>query len=344
MLPQLDTIQTPPKISLANLPSPLRRLDTLSNRTGKNIWLKCDDQTGFVLGGNKVRKLEYLLAAAKEKGSGVVITCGGVQSNHCRATAYACAQLGLKCHLILRNDLGYRMTPSVGQANHFLDQLAGASFELHDPKTYTALLDTLFKEAEQRFIVQGLIPYAIPTGGSNGLGVWGYLKAFEEICQQCEQNSFTPEYIVCASGSGGTQAGLSLGAHLHSDLIKVLAFAVCDNAAYFDNKVRSDIRAWAECAGIENDEAASLSARVPVHTNDSYIGPGYARSYPELYACISTLAKSEGLVLDPTYTGKAFFGMLSELTSPLLSQAENIVFVHTGGGFGLFPHASEFTE
>lgn len=339
MLPQY-----PPRVSLANLPTPLRRLDKLSSRYKKNLWLKSDDQSGFVLSGNKVRKLEFLLADALNKGVDLVITCGGVQSNHCRATAFACAQLGLKCHLILRNDPGYLSAPSIGQANHFLDQLCGASYDLYEPREYVASQAQLFKRAEQSFASKGLMTYSIPTGGSNGLGVWGYLNAYDELLEQSKEQGFHPDLIVCASGSGGTQAGLTLGRHIHKSSTRVLAFAVCDSEKYFDRKVRADIKEWSVTCETYANQASSLISELIVETNDHYIGPGYAVAYPELYDCIAMVAKSEGVLLDPTYTGKAFHGMLSELEAGAYADCENIVFIHTGGAFGLFPHAAHFVD
>ncbi len=334
--------QRPPKVSLANLPTPLRRLHRLSAKYEKNIWLKADDQSGYILSGNKVRKLEYLLADAKNKGATAVITCGGIQSNHCRATAFACAQLSLRCHLILRNDPGFKGRSSVGQGNHFLDQLSGASHEIYEGDDFAKKLPSLFISAETRLAHEDHLVYSIPTGGSNGLGVWGYLSAFEELIEQCQSQSFEPELIVCATGSGGTQAGLTLGQHLCGHEAEVLAFAVCDNAEYFDRKVRRDAYDWALAVGEDDQFASELASSLHVQTNDAYIGPGYAEPYPELYDCIAELARSEGVLLDVTYTGKAFYGLLQELESERLKRFKNIVFVHTGGGFGLFPHAPQF--
>lgn len=292
-----------------------------------------------------MRKLEFLLADALSKGADTVITCGGIQSNHCRATAFACAQLGLQCHLILRNDPGYQGDSSAGLGNHFLDQLSGATIELYEPKNYARNLDSLFDNAEKRFSAQGHQSYCIPTGGSNGLGVWGYIQAVEELQLQLQSMGIEPDFIVCASGSGGTQAGLTLGAHLRGVSGKVIGMAVCDSADYFDQKVRADVEACARLSGSSEQDAISLSQhQLDVRTIDGYIGPGYAKADSDIYQCIREMACEEGLMLDPTYTGKAFFGMLKEIEQGQFSSARDIVFVHTGGGFGLFPHAAYYTS
>ena len=333
----------PPKISLASLPTPIRKLSRLSEREGgPNIWLKEDYLTGFTLSGNKVRKLEYLLADALSKGATHVITCGGIQSNHCRATAFACAQLGLKCALILRNDPGYGGDSSRGQANHFLDAIAGAIVDIHPVKEYQKGLQGLFDSAAEKIRLEGGTAYCIPTGGSNGLGVWGYVECVHEIQQQCRDLHVSPDLLVCASGSGGTQAGLCLGL-LDSALdAEVHAYAVCDSAAYFDKKVRADISACCWGAGMSEEAVSSVLGALKIETNENYIGPGYAQASDDVYEFIQDMAVLEGLLLDPVYTGKAFFGMVSELRQGKFAHMKDILFVHTGGGFGLFSHAKHF--
>jgi len=334
------------KISLASTPTPIRKLSRLSAHIGgPNIWLKEDYLTGFTLSGNKVRKLEYLLGDAIAKGCSDVITCGGIQSNHCRATAFACAQLGLRCHLILRNDSGFNNQSSGGQANHFLDFLAGAEIHLYEASDYQGNLSRYFSELENSIgETSGRKAYSIPTGGSNGLGVWGYIECVEEIKQQTADLDICPEVIVCASGSGGTQAGLTLGCHLHEIQTEVHAFAVCDSAEYFTNKVKEDITACASLSEQSDREIESLLSSLNINTNDDYIGPGYAKTQSEVYECIRDLATLEGVLLDPVYTGKAFFGMLSELKQKYFGDIQDILFIHTGGGFGVFPHAGFYSD
>lgn len=323
----------PSKISLANLPTPLRKLSRLSKNYPASIWLKSDDQSGFALSGNKVRKLEYLLADAIEKGATDIITCGGVQSNHCRATALACSRMGLRCHLILRRDNDQPNDQPL--ANHFLDLLAGAKVDIYSKHGFPAKLGQRFAEKENEIKRNGGVPYSIPTGGSNGLGVWGYLEAISELKKQCEDLGVRPDLIVCASGSGGTQAGLTLGSYIQWD-VPVLGFAVCDSADYFYRKIQSDVGSWCEISGISPADAQSLLANLSIETNENYIGPGYAKAAPEVFRCIQELAQNEGIILDPIYTGKAMYGLLSELENGNLSKYKNIIFIHTGGAFGLF--------
>lgn len=334
----------PRRVSLANLPTPLRPLERLSRALGgPRIWLKCDDLTGSGLSGNKVRKLEFLLADALDQGADTIITSGGLQSNHCRATALACARLGLRCILLLREGDTARSTEdSKREGNLFLSALAGAELRVVPRAEYLTRLPALFDEVEQAVRASGGRPYAIPTGGSNGIGLWGYLQAGLEIHADCRAVGIAPRAIVCATGSGGTQAGLSLAAHFwpeRAQAPEILGMAVCDSAQWFQNKAREDIAAWASAAGLPAAAREALPEAVRVRTLDAYIGPGYAQPYPEVLALIRRLAREEGVLLEPVYTGKAFHGMLEEIRHGRLRDCEDIVFVHTGGVFGLFPYA-----
>lgn len=329
----------PPKLPLALLPSPFRALDRISSHLdGPRIWIKNDDMTGSLLSGNKVRKLEYTLARAKEEGCDTLITCGGLQSNHCRATALAGAKLGFKVHLILRGQ-----DAPEPEGNLFLDRLAGANISVYSPQEYTAKLNEIFKTWIAHYEAQGHRAFAIPTGASDGIGIWGYIEASRELQKDFEREQIKPELVVCATGSGGTQAGLTLGFALQEIPLRVVGMAVCDSEQYFFEKAQADIRSWAEhLPKGQFDRIASIVERVAVETNAAYIGPGYSLAYKEVYDTISLLAKEEGEVLDPVYTGKAFHGLLSEIKNGNFSHYKNIVFVHTGGIFGLFPYRHAF--
>lgn len=331
----------PPKLSLANLPTPYRRLTHIGS---SQIWIKNDDQSGSVLSGNKVRKLEFLLAQAKAQGATRVITCGGLQSNHCRATALACSQLGLKCSLLLRDNVGNSAThgkplPPVG--NILLDQLAGADIHVVPAREYLANLEQKFSELAAQYESLGESVYCIPTGGSNGHGVWGYVQCCEELARDFDQCGHVPSLIVCAAGSGGTLAGLALGCALLNIPARVLGFAVCDNRQYFLNKVISDIRECMEACGMKIAEQEAILNRLNYDVNDAYIGPGYARSYPEMMQCIRSSARNYGEVFDPVYTGKAFHGCMREIEQGNIDD-QHIAFIHTGGVFGLQAFAEEF--
>ncbi|MEZ5529087.1 MAG: D-cysteine desulfhydrase family protein [Porticoccaceae bacterium] len=318
-------ISLPDKLELAQTPTSLQLLSRLSAELGTRIWVKRDDMTGCAISGNKVRKLEFVLAQAMAEGADTLITCGGLQSNHCRATAILGAQLGLKVHLILRGD-----APDQLDGNLLLDSLAGAEISCYPLSQYRHLPE-LFEQCSDHYRQQGRKPFLIPTGASDGIGAWGYINATMELAQQLKAQSVDPSAIICASGSGGTQAGLTLGCALTGLNIPVIGFAVCDDAAYFQAKVREDMRDWHQ----RYQQSLDVDA-LDIHVNDSHIGPGYAKATPEVFATICRLAALEGLILDPVYSGKAFHGMLQEIATGQLQKAKEVVFVHTGGLFGLF--------
>src|SRR5690606_6932263 len=297
------------------------------NSDGPRIWVKRDDLTGSVLSGNKVRKLEFALAQAQADGCDAIVTCGGLQSNHCRATALLCAQLGLHCSLVLR---GESQPPHDG--NLLLDYLAGADVHQFPLAVYQKHLDSLLADTAAQLRAQGKSPFVIPTGASDGIGVWGYIAASAELRDDFAHHGIAPEHIVCATGSGGTQAGLTAGVAVHGLTAKVWGVAVCDDEAYFKQKVRADLQDW------KRRYRHSLDVdTLGVHVIDGYVGPGYAKADTDVFETIKYVARSEGLVLDPVYTGKAFHALLMELKRGRFAGCKDIVFVHTGGIFGVFP-------
>lgn len=321
----------PPRLDLAARNTPLQPLHRFCDAHDLPlIWVKRDDLTGSVTGGNKIRKLEFTLAKAKAEGADVLITCGGVQSNHCRATALLGAQLGFKVHLILRGD-----KPRTPQANLMLDTIAGATISYHPATDYHRGLSELFAETAASYEAQGLKTYMIPTGASDAVGCWGYVAACEELARDFKQAGIKPEHIVTATGSGGTQAGLTAGAVLHQLNAAVHGVNVCDDEAWFLNKVGEDLRDWQKQYDVDLD-VSTLS----INVIDGYVGPGYAKAEPVIFDMINSLARSEGLVLDPVYTGKAFYGMVQELKAGRFGDGD-IVFVLTGGYLGLFAYESE---
>ncbi len=324
----------PPRLSLAQLPTPLQPLNRLSEKTpGPKIWVKRDDLTGSLLSGNKVRKLEYSLARAKKMACDTIITCGGIQSNHCRATALLCAQLGLHCHLVLRGD-----KPSTGDGNLLLDQLAGARISCYPKGQYQAELDALLAQWQQYYADHGKTALVIPTGASDGTGVWGYFNAAKELAADCRRAGIRPAHIICATGSGGTQAGLTAGGHYFLDQASVWGINVCDDEAWFQNKVAADLASWQQRYELE----CNINAYA-VNVIDGYVGPGYAVAEEPVFRCIADLAALEGIVLDPVYTGKAFYGMLQERAKGRFGDSGDIVFIHTGGIFGVFPQREHFS-
>jgi D-cysteine desulfhydrase len=320
----------PARVALAHLPTGGH---WLRNRWGGlPIWLKRDDHTGGELAGNKVRKLEYLLAEAVAQQATVVLTCGGQQSNHARATALAAARLGMRSLLLLRTvDPAKPPAPS---GNILLDQLVGAELRWI---SYAQWRDRnqLLAQAAAELELRGERPYVIPEGGSNALGTWGYLRAIHELERDLEVAEVPrPLTIVYACGSGGTGAGLVLGAKLaglEQRGISVAGVNVCDDRDSFVSRISEICSQVAERwpLGVKISEA-------DIDIVDGHVGLGYAKSRPEELATIREVCRSEGVVLDPVYTGKAFHGMVTELGRNPDRFGKAVCFIHTGGLFGMF--------
>ena len=314
-----------PSLSLVHRPTPTQFLPRLSERLGAKVWVKRDDLTGLGLSGNKVRKLEYLLDGAKDAGVDAVITTGGLQSNHARATAVACRQLGLSPHLLLRGE-----PEPVPSSNHLLDHLLGASITYCSAETYSTRRDAVMEAMAERLRAEGHHPLVIPEGGSNGLGAMAYVAAAEEISDQLNVRL---DATFVAVGSGGTLAGLALSKHLG----QVLGVAVCDDRQTFVDRVRA-----------LTQEASTLGAPSlrPVgeawDVLEDYRGPGYGLATPEVWETIRWMAEHEGLFLDPVYTGKAMCGLISEVEAGRVGG--NVLFWHTGGAFALFGRGAEMME
>ena len=327
------TLVYPRKIDLASTPTPLQYLERASTKwgCGHRLWVKRDDLTGSTLSGNKVRKLEFIAAHAIDNNCDTLITCGGVQSNHCRATAFVGAQLGLDVHLLLRGT-----EPAERDGNLLLDHLAGATVNHYPPQQYVREIDDLFVQWQTHYAENGRRALAIPTGGSDGIGVWGYIAACEELVVDFQRAAIEQAHIVTASGSGGTQAGLTLGAALHNLPATVWGVNVCDDEQYFLDKVTSDAADWA--TRYPDTPQVAVQPRVL----DGYVGQGYGVATAEVFRLIAELSAMEGLVLDPVYTGKAFAGMVAEIARGRFAGCQDIVFIHTGGIFGLFPQRAVF--
>ncbi len=318
----------PARIRLAHLPTPITHSDALDRLIGAEVWVKRDDMSSGAAAGNKIRKLEYLLQDARERGANCVITCGGKQSNHARATALACAELGLSSVLLLRTE--DPTAPPSPTGNILLDRLAGADvrfISVADYRRRGALMDAAADELRRR----GTKPYIIPEGGSNGLGSLGYVDAVEEIAQQLAAGlgggPAAYDAIVHACGSGGTAAGLALGLRKFPVARELLAMAVCDDRAYFESVIA---RIVSEAVGL--DRTLDVSARATIH--DTWKGSAYGVASPEQLDFMLEVARKTGLVLDPVYTGKAMFGL-----SRVEPKPARVLFVHTGGLPGLLSEA-----
>jgi D-cysteine desulfhydrase len=323
----------PDKLALAHVPTPLWRNDALDALVGTAVWVKRDDMTAGVEAGNKIRKLEYLLAEACSRKADTVITCGGLQSNHARATAILGRQLGLRAVLLLRSE----PLPAAGalpdRGNAFLDALVGAELRFITREQYRER-EVLMQTVARELAVAGRRPYVIPEGGSSGLGALGYVDAMAELRQQLDRREADapPEFdaVVHACGSGGTAAGVALGAAQSGIAPRTLAMAVCDDAAYFDQVTR---RLIAEARAL----AGSIGAPNELAIIDAFKGPAYAVASPEQTRFMIEVARCSGLILDPVYTGKALFGLAS-----LPDKPRRALFIHTGGLPGLLAQAGDF--
>ena len=315
---------TAPRISLARLPTALEPLDRLSEAVGgPRIWIKRDDTTDTPGCGNKLRKLEFSVGQALADGADTLITCGGSQSNHCRATAMVAAKLGLKCRLLLRGRPG-------NDGNQLLDSLFNADMNYVDGTGWQQLDEHLGRLADEVRNLGGT-PFVIPTGASDEIGMWGYIAASEELSADFAAAGINPGALISATGSGGTLAGLVVGREMFGLKPEVIAFNVCDDEAWFVNKISTDIALW------ENRyDAAAGDTRINVI--DGYVGPGYGRADKPVYDTIRRVAATEGVILDPVYSGKAFNAMLTELAQGRFDGMNDIVFLHTGGIFGIYPH------
>ncbi|MBD3163154.1 MAG: pyridoxal-phosphate dependent enzyme [Candidatus Eisenbacteria bacterium] len=323
------TLPYPPRISLGRFPTPVEPLARLRLRPGAGtVWIKRDDLSGTALSGNKIRKLEFLLADALERRCDVVLTCGGIQSNHARATAVAARRLGLDSLLLLRGE-----APPIPDGNVLLDRLAGAEIVFISPEEYADRRALLAREAK-RLEAEGRRPYVIPEGGSNALGAWGYVAMLEELWEQGVADPI--RRLFFATGSAGTLAGLHLGKRLLDLPLRIEGVAVCDNEAYFRDRVLEICTDFVDRFG-----AGTIPDREEIHVIEGYRGPGYAKTYPRLLDLVRRVAGEEGLFLDPVYTGKAFLAMADRLADGTIPPEEEVGFLHTGGIFSLFAYREE---
>ena len=326
-------MKKPEKISLANLPTPINSFDKINpNKDFATLYIKRDDFTGIEMSGNKVRKLEYSLKEALDLNADVFITCGGAQSNHCRATAAAAATLSKECHLVLR-----QAPEGVPDGNLFLDNMFGATITFITPEEYKENRMGIMKNIQKDYADKGIVAYILPEGASNGIGLFGYYSAYEEILLQEMQLGITFDTICVADGSGGTYAGLYAANEVYGKNKKMVTINIYNAADDAQGTVSKIIDEAAEIAGY--DEPINKNN---MHVLTDYVGEGYAIASDEVRAFIKDVAKNTGVVFDPVYTGKSFFGIIEELkkSNPLLKG--NVLFIHTGGLYGIFPQKELF--
>ncbi len=321
-------LATLPRLRLAHLPTPLEDAQILSaTLRGPRIFIKRDDCTGLAFGGNKTRKLEYLIADAQQRGASVVITCGSTGSNHCRQTAAATRVAGMKCVLVL-NTHEEQPKPT---GNLLLDRMLGAqihyvgSEEERDPA-----MESLADEFRDR----GEEPYVIPSGGSNALGASAYVAATFELMEQLDEMDVEPSRLYTTSStSGGTHAGLAIGAAIAGATFTVQGIAIEGTANEICDIVHPLANETAQFLGSD----ARLSPD-SIHVDDRYVGPGYGQLTDEGLDAMNTMARTHAILLDPVYTAKAMAGMIGHIRSGEVGSDETIVFLHSGGTPALFTY------
>lgn len=323
------------KVSIANLPTRIEKLEKVSKELGVNIFLKRDDQTGSEISGNKVRKLEYSIKEAIDNGCDTLITCGGIQSNHARATAAAGIKVGLSSVLVLRSN----EEPEI-DGNYFIDRVLGADVRFVTSEEYSNNRQKVMEDIKKELELKGRKGYIIPEGASNGVGSLGYVEFIKEV-QEFEESSGTEfDTIVVAIGSGGTYAGIHMGNNIYSNgKRRVVGINVCDTAEFFKGKIKWIINESKNYLTEEKKEKVNLEN---IEIIDGYVGKGYALSSNEELDFIREVAKQEGVILDPVYTGKGMYGLYNEIKNRNFKDSKNILFVHTGGLFGLFPKKNQF--
>ena len=317
-----------PRQRLAHLPTPLEPLPRLTEALGgPEIWVKRDDCTGLSTGGNKTRKLEFLMGEALAQGADIVLTQGARQSNHARQTAAAAARLGLDCHLLLEDRVPFQDDDYRENANVLLDQLHGATTETRGPGLdMNAELD----QVAARFGAEGRTAYAIPGGGSNTTGALGYVNCALELLFQINDMGLAVDHLVHATGSTGTQAGLVAGLRASGAGIPVLGIGVRAPKDAQEAKVFGLAEAVADKIG-----CAGAVARADVVANCDYVGEGYGIPRDDTLEAIEMFARLEGLLLDPVYSGKGAAGLIDLIRKGHFAKGQRVIFLHTGGGIAL---------
>jgi len=318
------------RISLGHFPTPIEYLENITNHlNGPKIYIKRDDCTGLATGGNKTRKLEFLMPDAIKNKADLVVTVGAVQSNHTRQTAAACAILGLNCLIVLEQRLADAPHAYMTSGNVFLDKLFGAEVVLcpsnKDVKEYATEIMTERKN-------QGANPYYIPVGGSNHIGELGYAECMREIIEYDKDNLFT--HIVLATGSGGTHSGSILGKTYYKSNIKIVGISVKDKKHDQEEKVFN--LAQLACEFVSCDQPK----REDVLVFDNYVGGGYGVPTEGMKKAVKLMATKEGILLDPVYSGKGFDGLMDLVSKKYFKDTDKLLFIHTGGAASL--HAYEW--
>ena len=323
-----------PRIEITHAPTPLEFAPRLSDELGCNLFIKRDDCTGLAGGGNKTRKLEYLLAEARQQEADTLVTTGDLQSNHARQTAAAAAKFGFACELVLEDVKGTPKMDYYDNGNVLLDNLFGARIHRldlgQDRNVYTESLIENLKTAGHK-------PYLIPSGGSNVIGSLGYVRCANEILQQITERELVIDQIVLASGSAGTQAGLLAGLIAANCDIPVLGIAVSRATQSQQRLVENLLEQTLTFLGLD-----SQKVRGRVVADGNYFGEGYGMTTEAMITAVKRCAQLEGLLLDPVYTGKAMAGLMDLCVQGVIAAGSNQLFIHTGGSAGLFAYREVF--
>jgi D-cysteine desulfhydrase family pyridoxal phosphate-dependent enzyme len=314
------------KLSLGIFPTPIEFMKKMSEELGVNLFLKRDDLDEFLGSGNKVRKLEYLLREAKELGCDTILSAGGMQSNHCRATAYFSKRLGMDVELFL-------FGKSEFQGNLLIDKLLGAKVHPITHEEYSRVVEIMnnrAKELENR----GHKAYVIPPGGSNATGLLGYASMVKEL-KSWEEKHSKIDYVVCATGTAGTIGGLELGKRIYEENFKVIGINVTKKSA---EELKEKMKTL--LSDFNSKYKTNFEMRIP-EVVDGYVGEDYAVPSDEDFQVIEEVALKDHVIFDPVYTAKAFKGMKDLIKKGKISQNSNVLFIHTGGTFGLFAFAEQ---
>lgn len=324
-----------PRFHLAHAPTPLEPLERLEKFLGgPRLFIKRDDCTGLATGGNKTRKLEFLVGEALKIGATALITAGGLQSNHVRQTAAAAARAGLKCHLVLNHNVPIDGEAYRTSGNFLLDRLLGATMHICSKgETREGRMEKLALELRER----GETPFCIPVGGSNEIGALGYVSAMIELLRQAEDSRIRFDKIVVASSSGGTLAGLVTGKALTRSDAAVIGVDVDDDPDDLLATVRTIADKCALKVGLQQEIGSGAFEILP-----GYAAPGYGLPNPGMIEAVKLAASVEGILLDPVYSGKAMAGLIGMIRTGRIARNETVVFIHTGGTPALFAYADRF--
>ncbi len=325
-----------PRVRLCHAPTPLEPMTALSKALGgPTLFVKRDDCTGLATGGNKTRKLDFLMGEAVDRGADCVVTQGAVQSNHVRQTAAAATRLGLGCHVLLERRVPDVAASYEATGNVFLDRLFGAEIRFVETgQDMNAAAEAFGRELAG----EGKRPYVIPGGGSNPTGALGYVSCALEMLMQANDMGLRIDHVVHATGSAGTQAGLVVGFEGSNSGIPVQGVSVRNPKAKQEQAVHDLAQRTAAHVGV-----AGAISRDVIRADDGYVGPGYGQPTPEMVDAIRLTARCEGILLDPVYSGKGMAGLIGMVRAGRFRSDENVVFLHTGGATALFAYEDLFT-